>query len=261
MKSKTILMGSILAILLSLTACSHSVVANSPVTPTEPSVKQSTSGICHDTSSASYNRTKKYQGFDSVAACIADGGRLPKSKTNAIDKATDEATDQGRDFVGLYDRSDWPHWLDSDRDCQNTRHEILIQTSKKPVSFKSDKECNVLSGEWYDPYSGDTYIVSNELDLDHIVPLKFAHGHGADKWSRERKAVFANDLANLILVQASLNRQKGAKGPDEWLPLNHQYRCEYITRFNNVMAKYDLTYIPSELRIINKMVKACGGVD
>jgi hypothetical protein len=261
MKSKTILMGSILAIFLSLTACGHTAVADSPVTPTEPIVKQSSSGICHDTSSASYNRTNKYQGFDSVAACIAEGGRLPKSKTKQIDKATDEAIEQGSAFVGLYDRSDWPHWLDSDKDCQNTRHEILIQTSTKPVSFKSDRECNVLSGEWFDSYSGETYIVSKELDLDHIVPLKFAHGHGADKWSRERKAVFANDLANLILVQASLNRQKGAKGPDEWLPPNHQYRCEYITSFNNVMAKYDLAYIPSELRILNKLVKACGGVD
>jgi hypothetical protein len=256
MKSKTIMMGSILAIFLSLTACGHTAVADSPVTPTEPSVKQSTSGICHDTSSASYNRTKKYQGFDSVAACIADGGRLPKSKTKQIDKATNEAIAEGRAFV-LYDRSDWPHWLDSDKDCQNTRHEILIQTSKKPVSFKSDKECNVLSGEWYDPYSGDTYIVSKELDLDHIVPLKFAHGHGGDKWSRERKALFANDPDNLILAQASLNRQKGAKGIDEWLPPNRQYRCEYIKLFNNVIAKYDLVYIPSEQRIVNRLVKAC----
>jgi hypothetical protein len=261
MKSKIILMGSILAIFLSLTACDHTAVANSPVTPTEPSVKQSTSGICHDNTSPSYNRTKTFEGFDSVAECIADGGRLPKSKTKQIDQATAEATEQGNAFVGLYDRSDWPHWLDSDKDCQNTRHEILIQTSTKPVSFKSDKECNVLSGEWFDSYSGETYFVSNELDLDHIVPLKFAHGHGADKWSRERKALFANDLANLILVQASLNRQKGAKGIYEWLPPNHQYRCEYITRFNNVMAKYDLAYIPSEQRIVNRLVKACGGVD
>jgi hypothetical protein len=235
MRSKLIMMGSLLAIALSLTACGHSAVANSS---NEPNVKQSTSGICHDQTSASFNRTKKYQGFDSIASCIA------------------EAIAEGRAFV-LYDRSDWPHWLDSDRDCQNTRHEILIQTSTKPVSFKTDKECNVLSGEWYDPYSGDTYIVSNELDLDHIVPLKFAHGHGGDKWSRERKALFANDLANLILVQASLNRQKGAKGIDEWLPPNHQYRCEYITRFNNVMAKYDLAYITSEQRIANRLVKAC----
>ena len=250
-------MGSILAIFLSITACGHTAVENTSVTPTKTIVKQSTSGICHDKTSPSFNRTKKFVGFDTVAACVADGGRLPKSKTNAIDKATNEAIEHGNAFVGLYDRSDWPHWLDSDNDCQNTRHEILIQTSRKPVSFKSDRECNVLMGEWYDPYSGDTYIVSNELDLDHIVPLKFAHGHGADKWNRERKSQFANDIENLILARASLNRQKGAKGLDEWLPPNHRYRCEYITRFNNVMTKYDLAYIPSEQRIVNKMVEAC----
>ena len=89
------------------------------------------------------------------------------------------------------------------------------------------------------------------------MPLKFAHGHGADIWSRERKEAFANDLDTLILVQASLNRQKGAKGLDEWLPHNQSYRCEYVARFNAIMAKYELKYIPTEQRIVNKMVNAC----
>jgi hypothetical protein len=69
--------------------------------------------------------------------------------------------------------------------------------------------------------------------------------------------MFANDVDNLILAKASLNRQKGAKGLDEWLPPNQSYRCEYISRFNSVMAQYELSYIPSEKRIINRMVRAC----
>jgi hypothetical protein len=223
----------------------------------EPIVKQSSSGICHDKSSGSYNRTKNFIPFDTIAACIDAGGRLPKGKTNQIDKATNEAVDEGRAFVTLYNRSDWPHWSDDDKDCQNTRHELLISTSKKLVEFKTDKDCNVATGEWFDPYSGNTYFKSTELDLDHIVPLKFAHGHGADIWSRERKETFANDLDNLALVQASLNRQKGANGVDDWLPPNQSYRCEYITRFNAIMAKYDLKYIPAEQRVVNKMVSAC----
>ena len=257
MKTKTILTSSVLAVFLSLNACGQFNLA----TQTTPIVKQSSSGICHDKTSSSYHRTKKFVAFDSVAACINSGGRLPKSKTNAIDKATKEAIDKNRSFVELYDRSDWPHWLDSDKDCQNTRNELLIETSTKPVSFKSEKQCNVLLGQWYDPYSGGTYSVSKELDLDHIVPLKFAHGHGGDKWSRQHKALFANDVENLILVQASLNRQKGAKGLDEWLPPNLPYRCEYIGRFNRVMNKYALVFIPSEQRIVNRMVKACGQRD
>ena len=114
-------------------------------------------------------------------------------------------------------------------------------------------------GSWHDPYSDKIFTNANELDLDHIVPLKFAHGHGADKWSTEQKAQFANDLNNLLLVQASLNRQKGAKGLDEWLPPNHQYRCEYISKFNAVMNNYGLSYIPAEKRIVNKMLEACDG--
>jgi hypothetical protein len=69
--------------------------------------------------------------------------------------------------------------------------------------------------------------------------------------------MFANDFDNLILTQASLNRQKGAKGIDEWLPPNHPYRCQYIARFNAVMTKYGLTYIASEQRIVNRLIKAC----
>jgi hypothetical protein len=216
MKTLSLLKVSSLSLLLKLVISFGSCAAK----PTsDPQVKQSSSGICHDKSSRSFNRTKNYIPFDTIAACIDAGGRLPKGKASQIDIATNEAVDEGRAFVTLYNRSDWPHWLDDDKDCQNTRHEILIQTSTKPVEFKTDNECNVLAGGWYDPYSGDTFAISKDLDLDHIVPLKFAHGHGADKWGRKRKSMFANDLDNLILAKASLNRQKGAKGLTEWLPL------------------------------------------
>jgi hypothetical protein len=61
----------------------------------------------------------------------------------------------------------------------------------------------------------------------------------------------------LLLVQASLNREKGAKGSDEWLPPDQSYRCEYTARFNVIMVKYELKYIPAEQRVTNKRIKAC----
>ena len=82
-------------------------------------------------------------------------------------------------------------------------------------------------------------------------------GLGGDKWSRKCKKQLANDYDNLLLVNASLNHQKGAKGLDEWLPPNQSYRCQYIARFNSVMAQYKLSCIQSEKRIINRMVKDC----
>ena len=42
-----------------------------------------------------------------------------------------------------YERKAWRHWVDEDRDCQNTRHEVLIEESLAPVTFKTDKGCRV----------------------------------------------------------------------------------------------------------------------
>jgi hypothetical protein len=44
----------------------------------EPIVKKSESGICHDKSSTSYERTKKFTEFKTVDECVKSGGKLPK---------------------------------------------------------------------------------------------------------------------------------------------------------------------------------------
>lgn len=44
-----------------------------------PTVKRSNSGICHATDSRYYAHTKNFTAYDTLTACIADGGRLPKN--------------------------------------------------------------------------------------------------------------------------------------------------------------------------------------
>ena len=46
-------------------------------------------GICHDRNSSSYSRNKNFTAFDSIAACVEAGGRLPKYQTKQIDEATE----------------------------------------------------------------------------------------------------------------------------------------------------------------------------
>ena len=41
-------------------------------------VKKSESGICHDASSRHYERVKNFKSYDSIQACLDDGGRKPK---------------------------------------------------------------------------------------------------------------------------------------------------------------------------------------
>ncbi|WOH39538.1 DUF1524 domain-containing protein [Thalassotalea fonticola] len=53
--------------------------------------------------------------------------------------------------------------------------------------------------------------------MDHVVPIKWAWEHGARSWGVKKRVAFADAPANLLSVEASLNRCKGAKGVDEWL--------------------------------------------
>ena len=110
-----------------------------------------------------------------------------------------------------YDRDDWRHWVDGDKDCQNTRHEALIEESLAKVAFKTDRKCQVATGEWFDPYTGETITNATTLDIDHMVPLKNAHDSCGWAWDKDRKSAFANEMSqedHLIAVTASANRSK-----------------------------------------------------
>lgn len=176
-------------------------------------VKKSGSGICHDQYSTWFERTKNFTEFGSLAACLETGGRLPRNYSGpgarsgtSAQKAMEEAQSEGRAVSRVYDRDDYNHWIDRDSDCQNERHELLIDSSKKRVTFKDRKRCYVDSGSWYDPYTNQTYTSSSDLHIDHIVSLKYAHERGAEAWSSQLKERFANDRDNLIVVEAGANR-------------------------------------------------------
>ena len=44
----------------------------------DPPVKKSISGICHDTKSSYYEKTKNFTPFNTIDECLKSGGRLPK---------------------------------------------------------------------------------------------------------------------------------------------------------------------------------------
>lgn len=155
----------------------------------------------------------------------------------------------------LYKRSDWPHWVDYDRDCQNARAEMLISASTTPVKFKRYKGCVVSHGNWLDPYSGNAFTQAKKLDIDHIIPFKEAHISGGGAWSRAERRAFANDFENLIVVSATENRKKGAKDPAQWLPSSIDYHCEYVRRWVYLKTKYKLTMDAQEKKSINLINK------
>ena len=156
-----------------------------------------------------------------------------------------------------YNRKQWRHWIDADQDCQNTRAEVLIATSITPVTFRNDKGCTVLRGKWYGAYSGKYWLLASDLDIDHIVPLYWAHAHGGSQWSKHQKSEFANTIENLLVIEDGLNQAKGAKGPDKWMPPSQPYQCEYVKKFNNIVQKYKLAYRSEERGYIHKFLEKC----
>nr|WP_245777356.1 HNH endonuclease family protein [Marinobacter pelagius] len=146
-------------------------------------------------------------------------------------------------------------WDDRDGDCRDSRAEALVASSTTRVRFASNRECRVVTGRWISPFTGNVIQNSSDIDIDHVVPLAWSWAHGADDWSDEKRERFANDPVNLWPVEAGLNRSKGAKGPDQWLPPSGQ--CQYVARFSRVVKQYDLQLTTRERGWLKNFLEEC----
>ena len=165
-----------------------------------------------------------------------------------------------RDDIPKYDRDEWSHWADEDGDCQNARQEALIAESATPVKYTNEDRCRVASGSWEGPFTGEFFTDPGSLDVDHMVPLANAHRSGGWAWSENRKREYANDLTyegHLIAVQASANRAKGSKGPEDWRPPERGYWCQYAVDWITIKNAWELTATESEAAALGDMLDTC----
>jgi hypothetical protein len=160
-----------------------------------------------------------------------------------------------------YDRDDWPHWIDADHDCQDTRQEVLVAESEIPVRFRDARRCAVASGRWRCPYTGRLITDPRELDVDHLVPLHEAHRAGGHAWDRAQRQRFANaldDPMHLVAVDRSANRAKSDKAPHAWMPPDPVYRCTYVRVWVDLKERWALTQSPAERDYIEQALADCG---
>ena len=164
------------------------------------------------------------------------------------------------DDIPEYDRSDWRHWTDEDGDCQDARQEVLIEESLEPVTYETDRECRVATGQWWAPHLGHHLGNPSHIDVDHHVPLKNAHLSGGWAWTPETKEEYANYLGeenHLVAISARHNRSKGARGPEEWPPPDNALWCDYALDWAVIKEKWDLTMTPVESEIVMDMLGTC----
>ena len=171
---------------------------------------------------------------------------------NNIYKDTEKSQKQ---TVTRYNRDDWGDWIDEDKDGLNTRHEVLARESLiKPLISNN----RVISGKWYDKFTGKYFTNARDLDIDHLVPLKNAYESGASNWSKEKKNEYYNYMKNenhLIAVSKGANRSKGDKSPVEWLPPNKEYQCEYVREWYKIKTDWGLTIEEGFDEVSNRVCK------
>lgn len=152
-----------------------------------------------------------------------------------------------------YDRELFDHWVDDDRDCQDTRHEVLVAESTTRVSG-----CRIEAGEWQSYYDGLAWTASSDVDVDHMVPLAEAWSSGAHGWSADTRRRFANDLddeRSLVAVTDNVNQAKGDRDPAEWLP--DQQVCRYVVEWVAVKTRWSLAVDPAERDALLTAAGAC----
>ncbi|MBK1666721.1 hypothetical protein CKO28_01505 [Rhodovibrio sodomensis] len=158
-----------------------------------------------------------------------------------------------------YDRDLYAHWTDADGDCIDARDEVLLSESRVRPAMSADG-CDVVAGEWFDPFTGRTFSDPRDLHVDHLVPLAEAHRSGAHRWSAAKRRAYANDLSDprsLIAVSAGANMSKGADDPAHWLPENRNYRCTYVRHWVAVKDRWNLSMDPAERRAVEQVRATC----
>ncbi|SFU17032.1 Protein of unknown function [Pseudovibrio denitrificans] len=247
-------MKPIAATIKTVFACFAFIILGLTFAQSEVVVKLSKSGICHAPDSQYYSRTKHFKPYNSLAECL-EKGRLPKNyRPSGHLKASVKQSSKTLQNTSksTYNRELFGAWGDEDGDCQNTRHELLAEISSVAPTYNA-AGCRVIHGRWLDPYTNKVFLDAKDMDVDHLVPLKWAWDHGAVSWNVEKRKAFANDMRNLFAVQASVNREKGALGPLKWLPPNKKFHCEYITRFKRITVLYKLNLSSDEALRFNSL--------
>ena len=189
--------------------------------------------------------TELVDGLTKTAENLGDWIRgKVNSTTSSTDKPVTGGIRIGEAENQYYNRAEQygSGWVDTDHNGCDTRNDVLQRHGQNVKLHKNG--CIVLSSTIHDVYNGVDIQQTHkggQIEIDHIVPLSYAHQHGAAHWTQEKRVEFANDVENLLPVSSKDNSSKGDKGPADWRPADVSYSCQYGKSFLHIIEKYDLT--------------------
>ena len=154
-------------------------------------------------------------------------------------------------------------WLDVDRNGCDTRNDVLRRDLVDLILKAGTNGCLVRRGTLHDPYTGATISFqrgpasSTAVQIDHVVALADAWQKGAQQWSPQQRAAFANDPLNLLAVDGPTNLRKGDGDAATWLPPATAYRCPYAARQVAVKATHGLWVTAAEHDALARLLSSC----
>lgn len=153
-------------------------------------------------------------------------------------------------------------WADVDRNGCDTRNDILARDLTDITYRSGTGDCVVESGNFFDPYSGDSFAFvksssGSTIEIDHIVSLSDAWQKGAQQWDSATRKQFANDPLNLVSTSRSINRSKSDGDAATWLPPNKSIRCAFIARQVAVKSAYLLWVTQAEFNAMKNILDTC----
>jgi hypothetical protein len=204
-----------------------------------------------------------------VMSCAPTQAAMPSTTTPPTQAAMPSTTTPPTEMLLImaaaptpedYTRGEWGSWRDEDKDCQDTRQEVLNAESQVKPTLDANG-CRVLKGQWTDVYTREVFTDPSKIDIDHVVPLKAAYDAGGNTWSADKQKAYFNSLQNpehLIAVGAFSNRSKGSKTPQEWMPPNEAYHCQYLKDWLTIKDRWGLQ-VPLEeaLFIARGLARKC----
>ncbi|QYN41088.1 HNH endonuclease family protein (plasmid) [Pseudonocardia sp. DSM 110487] len=151
-----------------------------------------------------------------------------------------------------YDRDDWGDWRT--RAGCDTREQVLIRDGQ---DVTTGANCTITGGRWTSTYDGISHTDPADLEIDHRVPVREAQRSGARGWTREQRAEFYNDLANLTPITASVNSSRSDDDAGRWRPPDPGAWCGFATAYIATKHAYALHIDGAERDGLTAMLNAC----
>ncbi len=157
----------------------------------------------------------------------------------------------------LFHFGQWITLNQNPEDCVDVRNRILIRESQIPVEMRPANPCKVGTGRWHDPYSDKIFEKSEDVQIDHFVPLKDTYTNGGWKWDYQTRCVYANYMGyrnHLKPIHSYENSLKSDRSPDGYMPPNSLYKCEYLKSWLSIKLIWRLGMQRAEALAIKQLV-------